>query len=110
MGIIRDIQNQHKDWANQNFENQEKWEYYFGLVEEIGELFHSCLKRHQKIRGSYELHTLKMKDALADIFIYMCGLANIEGFDLEDIIVKTWDEDVKIRDWNKNPDTGKSDV
>lgn len=53
----------------------------YGVVEEIGELFHCVLKHMQKLKGmgDPELFQKKTKDALGDIMVYLahwCYLKN----------------------------------
>jgi NTP pyrophosphatase (non-canonical NTP hydrolase) len=73
-----------------------------GIVEELGELAHSFLKDAQGIR-QHENHEELMKDAVADIVIFLCDFCSAKEFDLESLVLKTWDE-VKQRDWKKDPE------
>jgi NTP pyrophosphatase (non-canonical NTP hydrolase) len=43
----------------------------FGVIEEIGELFHAVLKDAQGIRGTHAEHIAAMKDAIGDALVYM---------------------------------------
>jgi NTP pyrophosphatase (non-canonical NTP hydrolase) len=76
-----------------------------GVVEEVGELAHHILKRKQGIRGTPEYHHVEIRDACADIIIYLTGVATREGFDLGHVVEQVW-ERVSVRDWVSNPETG----
>lgn len=102
--IIKEIQNEVGEWSNKNFGIQESWKPLLGIGEELGELNHAYLKRAQGIRKN-EDHDAAIKDAIADMFIYMCDFCYRQDIDLEDTIIKTWDQ-VKQRDWTKNKNTG----
>jgi len=102
--MLRQIQQEVKEWSLKNFENQQSWKPLLGAVEEIGELSHAHLKASQGIR-THENHDDDKKDALADIIIYLCDYASREGINLEQELIKTWNE-VKQRDWKKNKKNG----
>jgi len=89
-------------WQKHNFPNREPWEPLIGISEEVGELHHAFLKRHQGIRGTREEWDAEIKDALADIIVYLCDFANAEEIDLEHELAETWAR-VKRRDWQANP-------
>lgn len=77
-----------------------------GIGEELGELQHVVLKRHQGIRG-YELDERYWEDrddAIADILIYLCDFACREGVDLQSVLAQVWYR-VRSRNWKKNPET-----
>ena len=119
--MIRSLQTAHEIWSKKNFGHKEREsvdplmgisEEYGELLEsfmalasmgkEIGKLNHHFLKRKQGIRKT-EDHEAGIRDAMADIFIYMMDFANREGIDLQDIIVQTVMY-IHRRDWVKNPD------
>lgn len=95
---LSDLQREHKEWAERNFgPTHTLHNSVLGVAEEVGELAHAVLKRDQQIRPSnYEEDII---DACADIVIFLLGVANHEGFDLESSIIRTW-EKVRLRDWN----------
>lgn len=95
--MIRDIQEQIKEWAEGNFGTCPAWQPLLGLQEEVGELSHAYLKRSQAIK-LHENHDENIKDAVGDIFIFLCNFCNREGLDLQSIVEKTWGE-VKQRDY-----------
>ena len=92
-------------WEAHNFGDRPAWQPLLGLQEELGELSHAFLKRAQGIRGTPEKHTADIKDACADLIIFLCDFANAEGIDLETVVAETWAK-VKERDWKKNPQNG----
>ena len=104
---ISKVQLEQIPWVQHNFGNRPAWMCILGLIEELGELSHSSLKRAQGIRTS-ENHDDKIKDAVADIVIFLCDFCTSEGIDLEKEVLKTWNK-VKKRDWKKDP-TGKQTV
>jgi len=66
-------------WSAYNFgQKQNPW---LGMVEEIGELAHCLLKRHQQIRGYDDpvFFLEEFKDALGDIGVYAANYAYNEG-------------------------------
>ena len=104
MGILRQLQDQQKVWVKHNFGDRPAWQPLLGAVEEIGELAHAHLKHAQNIRVS-ESHIENAKDAVADTIIYLADYCSAMGFDLETLVVETWNQ-VKQRDWKKYPSTG----
>lgn len=102
------LQAQHREWVKRNFPKDvgDVWPALAGMVEEMGELSHHILKRHQGIRGSYEHHSEEIKDAVADLIIFACGVADAEGFDMGDVVRETW-ERVQTRDWVASKLDGK---
>ena len=77
-----------------------------GLAEEAGEACHACLKREQGIRCN-EDHTAALHDALADVIIYACDVANAEGVDLAGLLAATWGK-VRQRDWVAHRDAAEA--
>lgn len=110
MGIIHDLQEEHKVWVARNFPGNDDSQAFHGMVEEVGELAHTRLKFKQKIRGhadgDFTTALYQEQDALGDLFVFMMSYCNARGFDLELIIRDTWNE-VKDRDWVLYPDTGR---
>lgn len=108
MSDISRIQAENKEWAWRNFGDAEAippWQPLLGAVEEIGELAHAYLKRHQGIRVN-EDHDEAIKDAIGDIVIYLMDFCNRQNLDLELCVINAWEE-VKQRDWNKHREEGK---
>lgn len=93
------------DWSRRNFDNQASYHPLLGVAEEVGELCHAHLKQEQGIRTS-EDHVTGAKDAIGDILIYMADYCCRRGFDLESCVSAAWNQ-VKKRDWKKNPGEGK---
>lgn len=101
------FQNNLKEWINNNFPNKPAWQPLLGMVEEIGELSHSFLKQEQGIRGTFNEHEEKMKDAIGDIIIFLIHFCIIKNWQIEEIFENTWKE-VRNRDWIKNKINGVS--
>ena len=76
--ILEQIQKEQPEWVQHNFGDRPSWQPLLGAGEEIGELYHAFLKRAQNIRLS-ENHNENIKDALADIIIYLCDFSSSEG-------------------------------
>lgn len=104
---LKQFQKEQAAWSHKNFGKQQPFEPLLGLGEELGELFHSYLKRHQGIRGSAAEHEKKMKDAVGDIQIFLSSFCTLMEFDLESCVKETWNI-VKDRDWTENKDTGEN--
>lgn len=100
---LRRLQEEQRIWVAHNFgSDRPSWHPLLGAVEELGELAHAHLKEEQGIRSSEGLEDAA-KDAVADCIIYLSDYCSARGFDLDEIVSDTWDE-VKQRDWKKNPD------
>ena len=94
---ISAIQAETWQWASRNFPNAQPWEALVGLQEEVGELAHAFLKKHQGIRNT-EDHDAAMRDAVADIFIWLCDFCNRNGINLGLEVSNTWAQ-VQERHW-----------
>lgn len=105
--MLNKLQQEHAIWQKNNFPTAEKWECLIGVQEEVGELSHAFLKKHQSIRGTSDEHTESMKDAVGDIVIFLMGFCTMNGIDIDECVEKAWSE-VKKRDWAKNSKTGES--
>ena len=104
---IHDIQAEHHEWEQANFPDKKPHQPVFGMVEEVGELCHALLKSEQCIRGDAEKHQADAKDAIGDVFIYMLSFCTMNGWSFTEIAEETW-EQVKARDWKRNPESGSS--
>ena len=98
---LRRLQAEQVPWIKHNFGDRPSWMPLLGAVEELGELAHAHLKQAQGIRVS-EDHDAKAKDAIADVVIFLADYCTARGFDLESLVMETWDK-VKLRDWKANP-------
>jgi NTP pyrophosphatase (non-canonical NTP hydrolase) len=77
-----------------------------GVAEETGELSHAVLKYKQGIRGYDRDKTrAEVADAIGDIYIYMCGVADELEIDVVDAITAAW-EHVKERNITQGSDAG----
>ena len=68
-------------WQNENFPQYGEGfgcdlieHLKYGVIEEVGELFHAILKDAQCIRGTHEEHLADMKDAIGDALVYAAQL------------------------------------
>ena len=93
IGLQLDLQK----WVAHNFPGREPWEPLVGMQEELGELSHAFLKRHQNIRNN-EDHNANIEDAVGDILIYLADFCNGQGIWLQDAIDEVWLK-VRKRDW-----------
>jgi len=100
---LRRVQREQVPWVLHNFGERESWQPLLGAQEELGELAHAHLKGHQGIRSG-EDHEANAKDAVADVIIFLCDYSSSRGWDIAELLGSTWDE-VKKRDWKKDPDT-----
>lgn len=98
--MLSKLQSEHAVWQRRNFPNAERWECLVGLQEEIGELAHSFLKKHQGIRME-EDHDERMRDAIGDIVIYLIGFCTLNQINVDECIDMAWSE-VKKRDWTSD--------
>lgn len=105
--VLRTIQREHKSWADYNFGGTQLNHAFMGMAEELGELAHALLKQQQAIRTN-ENHKLDAIDAVCDLLIYTCSLANVLQIDLSIELQHTWNK-VKQRDWKKYPKNGIPD-
>ena len=102
---VRLVQVEQKPWITHNFGDRPAWMPLVGVMEELGELAHYFLKMAQGIRGTEKEHRAGIKDAVADIVIFLCDFCTSQGIDLEAEVLKTW-KNVKKRDWKKDPKGG----
>jgi len=93
------LQDEIAKWNKHNFPDATDQNMFVGVVEEVGELAHSMLKKKQGIRLN-EDHEAKARDAVGDICIYLMALCHKRNWSFYDCILKAWDE-VKERDWTK---------
>jgi NTP pyrophosphatase (non-canonical NTP hydrolase) len=101
---LRKLQEELKPWVLHNFGYRPSWQPLLGIQEEVGELSHAYLKRAQGIRKG-ENHEEAMKDAAADIIVFLCDFCNAENIDLASTLQEVWNK-VSKRDWKVNPVTG----
>jgi NTP pyrophosphatase (non-canonical NTP hydrolase) len=102
---LKRLQAEIAPWEKHNFGDRPAWHPLLGVLEELGELSHAFLKRAQGIRGTPEKHAADIRDACADLIIFLCDFATTEGIDLDNAVTETWAR-VKQRDWKKNPQNG----
>ena len=100
MKDLHKLQEEVMKWAQYNFPKAQPWEPLVGLMEEVGELSHAHLKKHQKIRLE-EDHDANKVDAVGDIVIYLADYCWRNGISLSKAVSSAWEE-VKKRDWQKH--------
>ena len=89
-------------WAKRNFAIEQAKDQFTGMVEELGELAHTILKQKQRIR---KIDHDDEKDAIGDLFIFLCNYCSLRNIEIEKVIDETWKK-VKKRDWIKYPFNG----
>lgn len=100
------IQADHFEWTKKNFPEQEAFDCFMGVVEEVGELAHADLKKKQGIRGDAEGHDAEARDAVGDIMIYLMGYCSKREWVMSEILEETWEKVVSKRDWVEYPGNG----
>jgi NTP pyrophosphatase (non-canonical NTP hydrolase) len=105
---FKELQKQQRKWVKHNFPNRTAEEPAYGMVEEVGEMFHAILKQKQGIRGSFEEHEEAIKDSIGDLIIFTSDFCEAKRFDFQKIVENTWAE-VRKRDWKKYPKNGKNE-
>ncbi len=111
------MMNDLQTWSQKNFGDNKGINHLgplIGMQEELGELAHIALKKHQDIRRDEEfskpddLGILPEHDALADILVYWldyCWRVGIQ--DPELLVEKVLYQRVLKRDWNKHRKIGR---
>lgn len=101
------IQKESGEWRQDAYPDTANIELQaLGVCEEAGELAHAVLKFKQGIRGYDKEKTAEeVADAIGDIFIYACGVADHLGINVVDSIVKAW-QHVKSRNITQGSDPG----
>ena len=89
--VIQELQKEIKVWAELNFPDSEDYLPLLGLQEELGELSHSFLKRHQQIK-MFEDHDAKIIDAVGDIYIFLAHFCIQQNINMENAVIDTWDK------------------
>lgn len=80
------------------FDNQTATQKGLLLGEEIGELFKAMRKHEAQLRVDENSQVHDIGDELADVFIYLCAIANRYDVDLEEAF-RTKEEKNKTRVW-----------
>lgn len=107
MLTFKQLQDEHIKWVEHNFPRRDRVDHILGAMEELGELAHAHLKMRLGIRGSHEEKRAQAADAVGDVIIFLCGYCSDMGFNLQEIMEKTWDK-VKQRDWIVDPMNGRA--
>ena len=95
---LEHLEAEHRVWHSENFGlHQPAWPSLLGVSEEVGELCHAFLKRHEGLR-SEEDHDAAIRDAIGDIVIYLLGFCKREEISFSECLEETW-ERVKQRNY-----------
>jgi NTP pyrophosphatase (non-canonical NTP hydrolase) len=105
--ILEEVQNQSRAWRAEAYPETRNIELQaLGVCEEAGELAHAVLKYKQGIRGYDRDKTRKeVADAIGDIVIYACGVADQLDIKVSDAIYEAW-QHVKERNITQGSDAG----
>ena len=76
MLTFEQLQAELRPWVEHNFGKRPPWQPALGLQEEAGELAHAVLKKAQGIRGTAEEHDAAIRDAVADLVIFLADWCN----------------------------------
>lgn len=97
MNNLQVIQSELREWHDKNFPYSTAEDMLIGIMEEVGELAHTNLKRRQL--GLVEQGD-KEQDAIGDIVIFLMSYCNKRELDIASIIARTWNV-VRQRDYGK---------
>jgi NTP pyrophosphatase (non-canonical NTP hydrolase) len=81
MTTLKQLQEEQRPWVKHNFGDRPTHQPLLGIVEEIGELS-EALERLVR-EGGKEVTFTEIKDALADITIFLVDYASAVGWDME---------------------------
>jgi NTP pyrophosphatase (non-canonical NTP hydrolase) len=98
MTEIQGLQAAVDTWASRNFPDDTPETVVLGLTEESGKLALIALKRYQGIRGTTAEWDAEIEKECGDVFLKLCHVAVIYGFDLRTAILARW-SDISQRDW-----------
>lgn len=97
---LRQLQEEHKEWSEENFGDQPYEWTLVGVMEELGELSHSELKQLQGIRLDEEgVGEEATKDSVGDIVMYLLDFCNRRDLDFAEC-VETASSEVLDREWD----------
>lgn len=101
------LQEEAREWRHRVFPEESRTAplQALGVCEEAGELAHAVLKMEQGIRGNRIKHLDEAADAVGDTVIFLTGVCDSLGLDLDTCVTNAWNE-VKLRDWAANKETG----
>lgn len=104
---IFDVQGESREWRAEAYPETRGIELQaLGVCEEAGELAHAVLKYKQGIRGyDREKTAHEVADAIGDIFIYACGVADQLDINVVEAIVAAWAH-VRERNITQGSDPG----
>jgi NTP pyrophosphatase (non-canonical NTP hydrolase) len=101
------VQRESREWRARAYPETRNIELQaLGVCEEAGELAHAVLKYKQGIRGyDREKTCAEVADAIGDIVIYACGVADQLDIDVSRAVYKAW-EHVRDRNITQGSDAG----
>lgn len=104
---ILDVQRESGKWRAAAYPDTATIELQaLGVAEEMGELVHAVLKYKQGIRGyDFEKTRDEVADAIGDIFIYMCGVADHLNINVVTAVETVW-QHVKDRNITQGSNPG----
>lgn len=96
------LQYEIEEWAHENFPDLTLVQAQLLLTEEVGELSRAILKREQGIRGTAAEWETEAYKEIGDVLIALSHVANLFGFDLEDVFEDRW-QTISQRNYITNP-------
>lgn len=105
--VLTIVQQESRDWRRQAYPDTAGIMFQaLGVAEESGELCHAVLKYKQGIRGYDRAKTREeVADAIGDIMIYACGVADELEIDVRTAVARAWTH-VKNRNITQGSDAG----
>lgn len=79
-------------WHQRNFPDSTSEIQGLVVAEEAGEVARALAKRSQRVRGTHDKWTRKIREETADVVLAAFSLARLEDFDLEEAVAERWEE------------------
>jgi NTP pyrophosphatase (non-canonical NTP hydrolase) len=98
---LSEFQEELSGWANHNFPTETREIVVLGLVEEVGELCRTLVKKHQGIRGTAEEWDQEAFKEIGDVFIKLVHVCHVWGLDIEEVVSERW-KVIRDRDFVAN--------
>jgi NTP pyrophosphatase (non-canonical NTP hydrolase) len=101
------VQRESHEWRKKAYPDTYTLELQaLGVGEEVGELQHAILKHLQGIRGyDFDKTQAEVADAIGDIVIYACGVAQLLNIDVRAAVEAAWNH-VHARNITQGSDLG----
>jgi NTP pyrophosphatase (non-canonical NTP hydrolase) len=105
--VLEIVQQESREWRRQAYPDTAGIMFQaLGVAEEVGELCHAVLKYKQGIRGYDRAKAREeVADAIGDIVIYACGVADELEIDVRLAVARAWTH-VKNRNITQGSDAG----